>query len=132
MGRFMSPDWSAKVMPVPYAKLGDPQTLNLYGYLRNNPLGGVDADGHCGGGPNDPPCTGVKVTVDQPTPSMQVNQQSKNGSVTGPGVQATVTVTDGGKPVTGMTVNEKPMVTDNLAENPKPTAAPAGTATTSS
>jgi RHS repeat-associated protein len=31
MGRFMSPDWSAQVEPVPYAKLGDPQTLNLYG-----------------------------------------------------------------------------------------------------
>ena len=28
--RFMSPDWSAKVEPVPYAKLGDPQSLNLY------------------------------------------------------------------------------------------------------
>ena len=31
MGRFMSPDWSAKEEPVPYAKLDDPQTLNLYG-----------------------------------------------------------------------------------------------------
>jgi hypothetical protein len=30
MGRFMSPDWSAKVEPVPYAKLDDPQSLNLY------------------------------------------------------------------------------------------------------
>jgi hypothetical protein len=42
----MSPDWSAKAEPVPYAKLDDPQTLNLYAYMRNNPLGGVDADGH--------------------------------------------------------------------------------------
>jgi hypothetical protein len=49
MGRFMSPDWSAKEEPVPYARLGDPQTLNLYAYLVNNPLAGVDADGHCGG-----------------------------------------------------------------------------------
>jgi RHS repeat-associated protein len=46
MGRFMSPDWSAKVEPVPYAKLDDPQTLNLYAYMMNNPLAGVDADGH--------------------------------------------------------------------------------------
>jgi hypothetical protein len=29
MGRFMSPDWAAKIMPVPYAKLDDPQSLNL-------------------------------------------------------------------------------------------------------
>jgi len=48
MGRFMSPDWSAKVEPVPYAKLDDPQSLNLYAYMSNNPLGGVDADGHWG------------------------------------------------------------------------------------
>jgi RHS repeat-associated protein len=48
MGRFMSPDWSAKQEPVPYARLDNPQTLNLYAYLRNNPLAGVDADGHCG------------------------------------------------------------------------------------
>jgi RHS repeat-associated protein len=47
MGRFMSPDWSAKAQPVPYAKLSNPQTLNLYGYMQNNPLGGVDQDGHC-------------------------------------------------------------------------------------
>jgi len=48
MGRWMSPDWAAKAEPVPYAKLGDPQSLNLYGYMMNNPLGGVDPDGHFG------------------------------------------------------------------------------------
>jgi RHS repeat-associated protein len=48
MGRFMTPDWSAKVEPVPYSKLDDPQSLNLYAYMMNNPLGGVDADGHMG------------------------------------------------------------------------------------
>ena len=42
MGRFLSPDWSAKIVPVPYAKLDNPQSLNLYAYLRNNPLGGTD------------------------------------------------------------------------------------------
>ena len=46
MGRFLSPDWSAKEEPVPYAKLDNPQTLNLYDYMRNNPLGGIDTDGH--------------------------------------------------------------------------------------
>jgi RHS repeat-associated protein len=47
MGRFLSPDWSAKAEPLPYAKLDNPQTLNLYNYMRNNPLTEVDADGHC-------------------------------------------------------------------------------------
>jgi RHS repeat-associated protein len=46
MGRFMSPDWSGKVEPVPYSKLDDPQSLNLYGYVLNNPLTGLDSDGH--------------------------------------------------------------------------------------
>jgi RHS repeat-associated protein len=46
MGRFMSPDWSAKEDPVPYAVMDDPQSLNLYAYVRNNPLIRADADGH--------------------------------------------------------------------------------------
>jgi RHS repeat-associated protein len=45
-GRFLSPDWSAKEEPVPYAKLDDPQSLNLYSYVLNNPLSNIDPDGH--------------------------------------------------------------------------------------
>ena len=41
-------------MPVPYAKLDNPQTLNLYAYVGNNPLSRTDTDGHyeisCGSG----------------------------------------------------------------------------------
>jgi len=46
MGRFTTPDWSAKEDPVPYAQLDDPQSLNLYSYVRNNPLSRTDPDGH--------------------------------------------------------------------------------------
>jgi RHS repeat-associated protein len=46
MGRFMSPDWSAQAEPVPYAKLDNPQSLNLYAYVGNNPLRFADPDGH--------------------------------------------------------------------------------------
>jgi RHS repeat-associated protein len=46
MGRWMSPDWAAKPTAVPYAMFGDPQSLNLYGYVRNNPLAKADLDGH--------------------------------------------------------------------------------------
>lgn len=46
MGRFLSPDWSAKIEPVPYAKLDNPQSLNLYSYVWNNPLSRNDPDGH--------------------------------------------------------------------------------------
>jgi len=46
MGRFMSADWSPNIQPVPYASLGDPQSLNLYIYAGNNPLSRFDLDGH--------------------------------------------------------------------------------------
>lgn len=38
---------------MPYADLSNPQSFNRYAYLNDNPLGGIDADGHCGAG--DPP-----------------------------------------------------------------------------
>ena len=58
MGRWMSPDWSAQAEPVPYSVLDDPQSLNLYQFVRNNPLRNRDSDGHdcppdCGDGLND-------------------------------------------------------------------------------
>ncbi|WP_254063708.1 RHS repeat-associated core domain-containing protein [Granulicella sp. S190] len=46
MGRFMSPDWADKPEAVPYSTLDNPQSLNLYGYVLNNPLSRADADGH--------------------------------------------------------------------------------------
>jgi len=46
MGRFMTPDWAARPTSVPYAVFGDPQSLNLYTYVRNDPVTNADADGH--------------------------------------------------------------------------------------
>jgi len=37
LGRFMTPDWEAKPTDVPYASFGNPQSLNLYSYVDNNP-----------------------------------------------------------------------------------------------
>jgi RHS repeat-associated protein len=58
-GRFTSPDeWAGGIVdaytggqvgtpgPLPYADLGDPQTINKYVYVRNNPLRYTDPDGH--------------------------------------------------------------------------------------
>ena len=45
-GRFTSPDWSEKPQPIPYADLSNPQTLNLYSYVINNPLNRIDPLGH--------------------------------------------------------------------------------------
>jgi len=45
-GRFLTPDWSATPQVVPYAAMESPQSLNLYGYVQNNPVTGIDPDGH--------------------------------------------------------------------------------------
>jgi RHS repeat-associated protein len=46
LGRFMTPDWEAKPTAVPYAHFGNPQSLNLYSYVQNNPTTLGDPDGH--------------------------------------------------------------------------------------
>ncbi|HWZ99247.1 MAG TPA: RHS repeat-associated core domain-containing protein [Candidatus Dormibacteraeota bacterium] len=50
MGRFTIPDWTSNAVDVPYADFGNPQSLNLYTYVKNNPLNLTDVDGH---GPGD-------------------------------------------------------------------------------
>ena len=45
-GRWYSPDWASAQVPVPYANLGNPQTLNLYDYVGSDPTNHADADGH--------------------------------------------------------------------------------------
>jgi RHS repeat-associated protein len=45
-GRWMSPDWSESPEPVPYANLSNPQTLNLYALVQDNPETFADLDGH--------------------------------------------------------------------------------------
>jgi len=71
-GRFMTPDWAARPTAVPYAVFGDPQSLNLYAYVRNDPVTVADADGHTpygeGAGPletcpNDLNCFADKVDL---------------------------------------------------------------------
>ena len=42
----MSPDWADKPEAVPYSSLDNPQSLNLYSYVLNNPLSKDDLDGH--------------------------------------------------------------------------------------
>jgi len=46
MGRFMSPDWSSTPAAIPFADPADPQSLNQYSYVKNNPLNRTDPNGH--------------------------------------------------------------------------------------
>jgi RHS repeat-associated protein len=74
-GRFLSPDWSVKVAPVPYAKLDNPQSLNLYSYVWNNPLSRNDPDGH------EVDLTGDKKDKDAELKRLSANasKKDKNG-----------------------------------------------------
>src|SRR5690242_20765386 len=49
-GRWLSADWFAVPAPVPYANLTNPQTLNLYAMVSDNPETFADLDGHAGQG----------------------------------------------------------------------------------
>jgi RHS repeat-associated protein len=46
LGRWVSADWSPTPIPVPYAHFDDPQSLNLYTYVRGVPTTRLDLDGH--------------------------------------------------------------------------------------
>jgi hypothetical protein len=75
----MSPDWGSRlalyggdtsdndIEPIPFADLENPQSLNLYAYVKNSPLSAPDPDGHatdpC---KNNPNC--VTVTAPEPPP----------------------------------------------------------------
>ena len=49
-GRWLSADWSSVPVAVPYANLINPQTLNLYAMVADDPESFADLDGHCGSG----------------------------------------------------------------------------------
>ena len=98
IGRFMSPDWAAKPTTVPYAKFGDPQSLNLYNYVENGPVNRVDTDGHYWAGMNGLNCdlsgafsapglmdadeleTATQQQVDDVRRQQQQQQQTQNGN----------------------------------------------------
>jgi len=46
LGRFVTPDWSTQPINVPYAQFDNPQSLNLYTFVKNDPVTLVDSDGH--------------------------------------------------------------------------------------
>jgi RHS repeat-associated protein len=112
LGRFVTPDWAAKATAVPYADFPDPQSLNLYSYVRNVPTTKYDADGHC---PGDD-CKKVQVTVSAPEPEIIENAPINGSYKSGVGTIATVKFTDKkGNPISGVKVKENPVTKDNLS-----------------
>jgi hypothetical protein len=88
----MSPDWSDIPDSVPYADFDFPQSLNLYSYVRNNPLSSVDPDGH--------DCV-VQSRVDDKQETISVSTGDCKGKGTGSGQSATYVPGT----VTGVTAN---------------------------
>ena len=78
LGRFVIADWSAVPEPVPFADLTNPQTLNLYAYVENNPLRYTDPTGHFSG-------TGAGWSSPLLMDAMPSFSPAYNDNVTGPG-----------------------------------------------
>jgi len=106
LGRFTTPDWSAKTDPVPYAVFTDPQSLNLYAYVRNNPLTRIDAAGHCN--PSDWGCNSwsgsghyaARESAAQAKLAAKKQAQQQNGvTAKAKGNKVTYTYPDGSKVV---------------------------------
>jgi RHS repeat-associated protein len=117
LGRYMTPDWSARPVPIPYADLSNPQTLNLYTYGKNNPTTLADKDGHC---PGDD-CKNVTVEVKVlENPKIVQGEKQEDGSVR-TGVRARVqdTITVNGKALVHATVNESNTYKATLNGQPK-------------
>jgi RHS repeat-associated protein len=79
-GRWLSPDWSTKSDdPVPYANLTNPQSLNLYAYVGNNPLLRTDPTGHaCTVSFMPVNCTAIIADAikTEPTPKLSARDRS--------------------------------------------------------
>ena len=74
LARFMTPDWAAKPTAVPYAHYGNPQSLNLYSYVQNNPTTLGDPDGHA-------PCNAGRAFADLCDPEPPKAEQTAQALV---------------------------------------------------
>jgi RHS repeat-associated protein len=87
-GRWLSADWSATPVPVPYANLTNPQTLNLYAMVADDPESFADLDGHvmAGSAGQDEICTdasGCNHKTQQNETAQNGNQVWNRNPVTG-------------------------------------------------
>jgi RHS repeat-associated protein len=132
LGRFMTPDWAAKPVSVPYANFGNPQSLNLYSYVENNPTTLGDPDGHVpwswGGGGDCPgdaeQCQQNKQqqwaaqSAAQATPQQAQNQQSpQRGLTVGVGLAGNADV---GVVKAGAEANATVVATASISSSGKP------------
>lgn len=73
-GRWLSSDWSATPVAVPYANLSNPQTLNLYSMVSDDPESFADLDGHI----NTPGAEQATACQTDPNGKCQATQNQNN------------------------------------------------------
>ena len=76
-GRWLSADWSNVPVPVPYANLTNPQTLNLYAMVSDDPETSADLDGHV-----ENASQGLSQPGDSGGPTCAATGQGGSGSAT--------------------------------------------------
>jgi RHS repeat-associated protein len=104
-GRFLSADWSSTPSPVPYANLTNPQTLNLYAIVSDNPESFADLDGHT--------CYGHSSGADSAACPAEGQGSASSGaqnSGTAQNQTLSVTVTSGPKSGNGDTIVQSPTI----------------------
>lgn len=122
IGRFITPDWAAKPTAVPYVNFGNPQSLNLYSYVKNNPTTFGDPDGHC---PGDD-CNKITVTTEVSEEAHMTGwkiESPDHGSSDHALVEGNINYTFqyDGKPLTNTMVHED--VKDTMTVNGSPVSA---------
>jgi RHS repeat-associated protein len=98
IGRWMTPDWSGQPSPVPFAKLTDPQSLNLYSFVTDDPLSHTDLDGHFQMAPASGPCpnnNGDSCTVSTTTNTVVLSTEDAVHVVTTTTTTTSYTLPDG-------------------------------------
>ncbi len=131
LDRWLSADWSAVPAPVPYANLTNPQTLNLYAMVRDNPETFADLDGHdevVRAGPNDANGlgeTGGDTNALEPDTVLERQQQQQQSAQNQVQVQARVIepakIVQGEKQADGTSVTGvRGIIQDTITVNGKP------------
>ncbi|MGB7283740.1 MAG: RHS repeat-associated core domain-containing protein [Candidatus Acidiferrum sp.] len=114
-GRWLSADWSNVPVAVPYANLTNPQTLNLYAMVSDDPESFADLDGHetflpgascsgvgtatsCAANGDPPPNAAAATTLNQqqakanqPQAQNTANDNTKEGNTTVGALEKTMT-----------------------------------------
>jgi RHS repeat-associated protein len=119
-GRFLSADWSSTPTPVPYANLTNPQTLNLYAMVSDNPESFADLDGHANFTQSNA-AIGACTDSGSPACSQQMATQNATAQSAGTAQNQTLslTVTSGPKSGNGDTIVQSPTIlTMSLTSNP--------------